>query len=231
MLERLPRAEVPKQLTRILCQNTNESKKALVHIQNMMNEDNFFQILIEKGMRGNKYNDIQKMFHSLGLRNFRNLLTAMYLEFYEVGHYTFKPDLSFIQDLLTFEDRFEEFGVSGGNRVFLLALYLKLADAHLQSKGLMGERELIDPPTVLEDLIALGASHQKDIDFLILLVWQLLEIWGEDELRKKLQVVKGDFRALLNQMTSEQRKLVASSILAYGCSVGLEHIFLFQKKV
>ena len=231
MLERLPFAQVPVHLAKFLQQNSNESKKAFVSVQNQMNEDKFFQILVERGIKSKKFQDMQKAFHTLGVRSFRNQLTALYLEFYESGKYTFKPDLIYIQDILSFEDRFEEFGEDGGQKVFLLGLYLKLADAHLQSKGLMGESLLVDPPECLESIIALGSSHQENVDILILLMWQLLEIWGEDELKKKLGVLKGNFKGLISQLDFDQKKLIASTLLAYSSSIGSDNLFLFHAKV
>ena len=145
MLESLPHARIPEYLSRLLSVRPESNAKMFRYVEQIMAHDNFLRILINKFIQASSYSDINTAFKIMNFRDFRNQLTALYFEFYETGIYSHFPDLKYIQDLIHFEARFDSFAPSESNKVFLLGVYLKFSDAHLQSKGLMGDFEFINP--------------------------------------------------------------------------------------
>lgn len=229
MISELSYVRVPDSLSQLLSINAPENRATYAKIGQVLFGSKFNQILLEKGMGISKSFELERKLAQNGWQTFRNQMTAIYLEFYETHKYSLKPDLSYVQDLLTFEDRFEDFCHPGSNRLFLLGIYLKLNDSNLQLSGKMDGNYLIDPPATLDTMLKQGISRQPHCDYLILMTWFFLEIWGQEEFSKRLTVNQGRLMGLHASLDEKEKANFVKMILAYTSSIGQDEVFFYEK--
>lgn len=171
---------------------------------------------------------LEKTMLAQGWVNFRNRVASLYVSKAIYGDYPLKTDLSFVEDLIQFEQDFQGHGVQSNSRIFLLGFYLKLAQLSLQKEE--GNRFFeieISKASVLKTL-KLTQGRSQRLDLLVLILSHFIRGLGEKTLTNA--VVHGKtFSEIYDAMADRDRRVMHDNLLAYGASIQENDVFLYEK--
>ncbi|MFZ4713491.1 MAG: hypothetical protein ACOYL6_07265 [Bacteriovoracaceae bacterium] len=166
----------------------------------------------------NSNDDVGKWVRTLGWLHFRDRLGAIYINKLESGKYPYEVDSSLINDILELEHLLAPHTVQGVSRSYLLAFYISVHNRqHTQNV-------LTIPPYVFELLKFTGHKVSR-IDYLVLLIWQLCSLLGQDQLEKILMRSGRDYQAIYSTLSIEQKEIMARNFLRYGFSINETDFF------
>ena len=165
---------------------------------------------------------IDSIISSLGPKQFRDRLAALYIYRFEYGSYT-RPSLEWVDDVLEFEGRFRAFTISGQSRSFLLGLYLKFV--HLKEKNSLNDDVKLSIPTMVYDVLKSSGRRSVRIDWLILVLWHMVEFLGEKRLKRELLSMNGTYEELYAKLSVEQKDLLMNNLLNYAYSINEPELF------
>lgn len=160
----------------------------------------------------------EKAINSLGWLGVRDRLCAQYLHHQRVGKYPHTPDLSLVQDILKFEEKVAPKTTQGHSRAYLLAFYLSM-EQHSRKNNVHPVSELnrfLDPN--LLELLQGIKTKTMDIDWLLLSLHYFLKLLDKERV-KKLVLGSGNFMALRESLTKQQKYEFYRAMLSYGASI------------
>lgn len=168
---------------------------------------------------------IEKVMSALGWSSFRDRLSSLYVSKSLYGKYLEKTDLEIINDIKELEGRFQNFAVSSYSRLFLLGLYIKLAN--IRQKTLKDATMIVIPDNV-DRILATVEGKSERVDWLILIVAHLCLFFDEKLIVNHLSAQK-KIDDLYELMSSSQRQLMFENLLNYGASIGEQDFVLYAK--
>ncbi len=170
---------------------------------------------------------LEKTMIALGWANFRDRMASIYVYKSIYGNFPNKTSMDLVEDIKHLEVRFSNHSVTSSSRLFMLGLYLKLANIETQRKE---NNKYIDIkiPEELTSFLKVSQGRTEKIDWLILTTMHLLHGLGDKLLMNGLISGK-KFSELYNLMPPELRKNMMDNLLAYGASIGEQEVFLYEK--
>lgn len=160
----------------------------------------------------------EKAINSLGWLGIRDRICSLYLYHQKNGNYPNGSDLSLVQDILKFEEKISSKTTQGHSRAYLLAFYLTMEQG--TSKGNVhpvSELNRFFDPDMLELLQGIR-TKTMDIDWLLLSLHYFMKLLDKERV-KKLVLSKGNFMALRESLTKQQKYEFYRGMLSYGASI------------
>jgi hypothetical protein len=219
-----PHVILPVELLTLLRTNLPAGAPAEIIFQTI-NANPALTIILERafvqfhGGRG-----VEKTLAALGWPGFRDRFASVYVYKAIHGTYPISTNLELVDELRDLEARFAAFGTSGNSRVFLLGLYLKLANVKLHGEAAGNFLELRIPPE-LAGLLSRTQGRSEKLDWLLLIATHLLEGLGEAALTRALAAGE-PFEAIYPRLVPEDRSRMFENLLAYGASIREPDMFL-----
>jgi hypothetical protein len=109
----------------------------------------------------------------------------------------------------------------------LLAVYLRFSETYYfkQNKEMIN---LIIEFRELEDLLNIKTAKSPKIDLLLLLVWHLKEFIDQDLVLNSIKAGEG-FDKVMEQLSSQQKNILAANFLSYGASISEYELFIHDR--
>ena len=232
----LPNIFVHKHFAYLLSQNLHSSNRPHQLIAQYITGHRDFHHLV-----ANCFSDIdpQRRAHTivrgLGWKNFRDRLASVFLYYAHNNRFprwidSHEECQEKCQGPIELDQQMLPYTTSGHSRAFLLALYLKLAQAHLNKMGpssqIMEQKlKSLEIPQAVLALFKKAKSKVVKIDWAILLLWHFADDMGIEQLTKLLD--RGtNFKTLQGLLTNEQRDKLYTNLLLY--SYGIDDQDFFQ---
>lgn len=177
-----------------------------------------------------EFNDgrgLEKLMLALGWPNFRDRMASLYIYKAIYGEYPTKTDMDLVDDIKAIETRFSDHSVHSFSRLFLLGMYLKLAQLKIRVKEGNNFLDLKLPPEI-GTIIALSQARSERPDWLILTVMHFQIAFGNKNLINGIVGGK-KFEDLYAVMPDDLRLNMHNNLLAYGASINESEVFLYGK--
>jgi hypothetical protein len=206
----LPSSPIPKQIIEIL--NGNKAFTRVLEVS--LSE-------FSEGL------NLEKAIKTLGWPSFKERTASLLIYKVVYGHYPTKSHIRLIEDVKNFETRFRDHSVTGSSRLFLLGLYIKLANMELQIAEGDFIKELTFPDEI-NSLLKISQGRSEKIDWLLIVIYHLNLFLGFEVLSKHLRNHLS-FEEIFNLLSNDQREILARNLLAYGASIQEQDFFLYEK--
>lgn len=170
---------------------------------------------------------LEKIFVTLGWAHFRDRMSSVY--FFKAIHGSFpeKTDMDLVEDVKKFEVKFQDKGISGQSRLFLLGTYLKFYNIYLSHRG-DDAVETVEVPSAVERILSLSQMRTDRPDWLILACWHFHSYLQTDSFTKNLKS-GATYQSLFSLLSKAQQQQMISNLLSYGASIQESDPFLFER--
>lgn len=224
---RFPYIKLPEELLTLLKSNIAVSNSPTPVFDVIRPNRGLFMIL-EKAFKDlDDGRGLEKTMLALGWPNFRERMASLYIYKSIYGNFPVKTQMDLIDDIRALEAKYQDHSVFGPSRIFLLGLYLRLANIHIQN---VENNQFIELkiPDDLSSFLKLSQGRTERIDWLILITLHLKEGLGEKLLSNSLASGK-KFEDLYHILPTDKRQEMLSNLLAYGASIKEQDVFLYDK--
>jgi hypothetical protein len=224
---RFPYIKLPDELLTLLKSNISVSSSPTPVFDIIRPNRGLFMIL-EKAFKDlDDGRGLEKTMLALGWSNFRERMTSLYIYKSIYGDFPVHTQMELVDDIRALEVKFQDHSVFGPSRVFMLGLYLRLANINIQNRENNQYFELKIPDEV-SGLLKLSQGRTERIDWLILITMHLKEALGEKLLANSLASGK-KFEELYDILPTDKREEMLSNLLAYGASIKEQDFFTYDK--
>lgn len=225
----LPAIVLPTELISLLREPGSTATGLDSPVSKMLRKSPGTSLVLERAFQ--EFNEhkvgLEKIFVTLGWAHFRDRMTSVFL--FKALHGTFpdKTDMDLIDEVKRFESRFQDKGISGQSRLFLLGTYFKFFNIYLSQRD-DGATTSVTLPASVDTVLALSQVRSDRADWLILLCWHFDAYFQTAPL---IQMLKGGatYQTLFGQLTKTQQQQMISNLLSYGASIQESDPFLFER--
>ena len=222
----LPALVLPKEFLTLLKEPNSAQKSS--QIIAVLRSNPALSMVLEKafGELDEHQIGLEKISTILGWDHFRDRMSSVYI--YKILHSVFpdKTDMDLVEDIKVFEKRFSDKTLAGNSRLFMLGFYfkvLKLFESYQST-----DVSLTKVSAGVDKIIALSKARTDKPDWLVLMVWHLVEFLGEAALTQLVQ--KGtSWKDLYSKLKEEQKFHLVSNLLSYGASIHEDDPFLYER--
>jgi hypothetical protein len=227
MLFQLPHIIMPKELVTLLRTSlavTSSPGPVFEHLRG----NRGLMMLLERAFQ--EFDDgrgVEKVMIALGWSHFRDRFASLYIFKSIYGHFPQKTDMSLVEDIKNIETLYSDFSIQSYSRLFLLGLYLSLANIEVRHK----EGQLNVPlqlPIEVLDVMRLSQVRSERIDWLILMVWHFISYLGKQQLIARLSS-GASFSELYKEISPEEQLHFTQNLLTYGASVQEDEVFFYER--
>lgn len=170
---------------------------------------------------------LEKIFVTLGWAHFRDRMTSVYLFKGIYGSFPDKTDMDLVDGIKKFELRFQDSGITGQSRLFLLGVYLRFYQIYLSQREEGGGAE-VDVPASVSQILSMPKVRSDRPDWIILLAWHFDSYLQTDAFIDALKA-GATYQTLFAQLTRTQQQQMISNLLSYGASIQESDPFLFER--
>ena len=220
MISDFPAIKIPESITAICDLKLNNSKVIFGEIADIIEQDSFLNMFVKKTF--SKYlnnGGVLRMLATLGWDGFRNRIAEAYIYYYRFGRYPDSIELDEVYDLLDIEKRFDFLYSEGESAVFKFGFYLKICDIYFEKNDSLESSEFITIPIEVDEILTIGRSKSSEADWLVLIIWSLVELLGINNSKQLISNTGGDWSLILSSLSEDQQYEVYSSLLKYGNGV------------
>ena len=170
---------------------------------------------------------IEKIFVTLGWANFRDRMSSMYLFKALNGSFPDKTDMDLVDEVKRFEQRFQDKGITGQSRLFLLGIYLKFYNIYLSQRE-DGASGGVSVPINIDRILSVSQIRSDRPDWLIIICWHFEAYF---QVAPLLDMLKNGatYQTLFSQLSKGQQQQMVSNLLSYGASIQESDPFLFER--
>jgi hypothetical protein len=209
----LPFIVLPKEFCQLLSDTLSETRKDYTHIVDCLCRDKATQLLLNKILESYRVSNLYDFLSIHGWTALRNNLASLY-----VAHIIFKkfpetPDLSLIQDLLDFEERYNWLSPKGQSRLFLFGFYLKISGINFQKSGEQHRLKEIQIPEGLDSLLKFTKTRSNEPDILLILTWFIFNI------NENIKFQNQKFHEIYNKISDDEKAKLLQNYLNYSGSI------------
>lgn len=223
----LPYVKMPSEFVNLLKSNLSASSPSSAIFDVIRPNRALYSILEEAFHEFDDGRGLEKVMGALGWASFRDRMGSIFVYKSVHGNWPSRTNMELVEEIKVLEARFAEHGVHGYSRLFLLGLYLKLANLKLQSSQNNHFLE-IQLPEEVDSILKLGLGRAERIDWLILITAHLtLALGGKTVMNSMVSGKK--FDELYALMTTEARAQMHRNLLVYGASINEPDVFLYEK--
>lgn len=230
MISDLPAVKIPETIAKLCSIRMANSRSVFNQIAQVIESDRFLNLYVKKTFA--QYLDnggMLRMLTTLGCEGFRNRICEAYIYHARFGRYPEEIELDEIYDVLDIEKRFNFLFSEGHNHVFKLGFFLKLCDIFLENHHEVANSEFISIPLDVDEILIKGQSRSSEPDWLIIIIWSLVNILGDEQAMSAISSTRGDWNKILIDLSLSQKDEFYSSLLKYGHGVSDSSFFLGSK--
>lgn len=223
----LPHVILPTEFVSLLKSNISATTPSNTIVTELKKNQALY-LSLEKGFK--EFDDgrgFEKTMAALGWSNFRDRLSSIYVYKSIFGQFPLMTSMDLVEDIKVFENRYSGHSVHGLSRVFLLGFYLRLANLQIQQRESNKFLE-IKVPDEVSNLLKLSQGRSEKIDWLILILMHLMSALGYKMVAGALANGR-KFQEIYSLMSSEAKKQMMDSLLAYGASIFEQDTFVYDK--
>ena len=214
-----PNVFISEHFSYLLCQNLYSSERSNRFIARYIKDHGSFQQLVANCFSDmSSKRQIDFIIKTLGWKNFRDSLASIFIHYTRERKFPSKINTHSSQELVEFDGKIAHYTTSGSSRGFLLALFLKLSQIHLEGEGKINRAVKLQIPDFVLSLLKKAQIKVVKVDWIILLLWHFTDYIGVEELGQLLDQ-RIDFKALLEHLRVEQRDELYSNILTYSYAI------------
>ncbi len=220
MLLDFPRIEVPNSIAQVCSFSLKNNRTSTSEIIKVIEKDDFLSLHIKNSYKDKlKKGNVSTLISSMGLEGIRNRLTETYIHHARYGKFQMQDEIDEVHDILDLENRFNFMFSEGNSRVFLLGLYLKLSDIHMEdSFDFLAGDFMVIPPEV-DEILILSKSRSRYPDWLILITWTLLLILGKEKAEQTLVKTKGKLDDIFSVLSKDEGEAIVRVLLKYAYGI------------
>lgn len=223
----LPYVKLPKEYTVLLKSNLSTVTSPAQVFDSLRPNQALYRVLEVAFKEFDDGRGVEKLVTGLGWPNFRERMASLYVYKAIYGDYPSKTNMDLVEDIRRLEGAFNDHGVHGYSRLFLLGFYIRLANIQTQT-GTQNHFAEVTVPDHVKTLLRLSQGRSEKIDWLILVLMHLAESIGVEHLSRLIST-GSKFDDLYTLMPPESRESMHRNLLAYGASVGEPDFFLYEK--
>lgn len=223
-----PHIILPKEFTQLLKSNLSSNSSADEVFSVLKANRGLYEVLDVAFKEFNDGRGLEKTMIALGWSNFRDRLASLYVYKAIHGRFPLKSDMGLVEDIRKFESTYAEISVSGSSRIFLLGLYLKLAQIRTQELEKNKFLEFRLPEEIVTPLLKLSQVRSERPDWVILLTYHLSEALGTKTLAGALVSGK-TFDDIYEMLTEDMKRHLHDNLLTYAMSIQEPETFLYEK--
>lgn len=223
----LPYVTLPTEFTTLLKSNLSVTTSP-APIFDVIRPNKALYMVLERAFQ--EFDDgrgLEKTMMALGWSNFRDRMASLYISKCIYGDFPQKTSMELVEDIKSLEQKYLDHGVHSFSRLFLLGIYLRLANIKVQTREQNQYLEIKIPDEVAL-VLKLSQGRSEKIDWLILIIMHFLNAFGEKMLINYLLSGK-KFEELYELMSPDVRKSMLDNLLAYGASIKEHEVFLYEK--
>ncbi len=230
MILDFPTVKIPEFIARLCLQPISNTRQGQGIVFDLIQKDPFLKRYVPVVFRHLKPDmDLLTIIATLGVQGIRNYIGQLYLSHAVHGVYFESIELDEIYDVLDFEKRYDFLFSEGSNRIFLLGYFLKLCDITNQKENQI-ETSFLSIPVDVDEVLAIGHSKNNDPDWLLLVVWFLMQNSEIDDLKNSLINTSGDFYEVINHQGKTFYEKMISDLLKYSFAVN-DNSFFTEERV
>lgn len=222
----LPALVLPKEFLTLL-KEPNSSQKSSQIISTLRSNPALSMVLEKAFAEFDEHQiGLEKISTTLGWDHFRDRMSSVYI--YKILHSVFpdKTDMDLVEEIKLFEKRFSDKTLAGNSRLFILGFYLKILNLFESYQNT--DVSLTQISKNVDKILNLTKARTDKPDWLILMVWHLVEFLGEVPLSQLVQ--RGtSWKEIYQTLTEEQKFHLVSNLLSYGASIHEDDPFLYER--
>ena len=204
MLLDFPRTQVPDSMARLCSLTLLNQRQTYSELIQIVEKDSFLSLYLHQNYKKElERNSLISMATSMGWENFRNRLAETYIHHARYNNFKLLREIDEVYDILDLEKRFDFLYPEGNSRVFLLGMYLKLSDIHVENSYDYVGGDFLSIPVEVDEILHLYKKRSTHPDWLILFTWSMLIILGKDRCMRVLDQTKGDLSAIMRYLVLE----------------------------
>lgn len=223
----LPYVKMPEELTGLLKMNLSVVTSPSQIFDGVRMNFALMRVLETTFQEFDDGRGVEKVMIGLGWPNFRERWGSLYIYKAIHGNYPAKTNMELVEEIKKVEAKYDEFALHGYSRLFLLGLYLKLANLELQN---LHDNQYIELKISdhVKNALKLSQGRSEKIDWLILITMHLTAALGEKALLSALISGK-KFMDIYGLLSRETREEMNQNLLAYSASIYEPDFFLYEK--
>ncbi len=230
MIFELPGLAIPEGIRRICELTLSNTRTNYATILDIIEDDSFLNLLVHESFKDFlKKGGVLGMLSALGWQGFRNRLGEAYLHHAQYRHFPRQIIVDEITFAIDFEKRFDFLFSENNSRVFMLGMYLKLCQIHMEREGIFEDQETLIIPADVDEILIVGKSKTMSPDWLIVIVWSFYQVLGKEKAASLLIDTKCDMEKIFSVLKSQEYELIMKSLLRYGQAINDYSFFTAQK--
>ncbi len=228
MMINFPFLKLPGSFVELLKEDFRDGTAQDKMVSSFLSENSAIRILVEQdSWEMNESHNTTSLIKSYGWKLIRDKIAILYLNKFEFGTYEVRhEDNYFLKDILEMEDLFYSFSTSGNSRLFLLGLYLRMAEFELARKMGNSDTNLVKETRETLEFLRLRSSKNTRIDWLILSTLHFIGFFGADEFTHTLVKANYEYQQLYEMLDETYKKSMLHNLINYGSSIDDEYVLL-----
>jgi hypothetical protein len=222
----LPALVLPKEFLALLKEPNSAQKSS--QIISVLRSNPALSMVLEKAFAEFDEHQIglEKISTTLGWDHFRDRMCSVYI--FKILHSVFpdKTDMDLVEEIKIFEKRFSDKTLAGNSRLFILGFYLKTLNLFESYQGT--DVSLTQVSTGVDKIFNLSKARTDKPDWLVLIIWHLVEFLGEYAIGQLVQKGTG-WKDIFQTLKEEQKFQLVSNLLSYGASIHEDDPFLYER--
>lgn len=221
-----PFVVLPDDFTHLLKANMQSTSKGFGGLKTYVLERPDLSRLVQKGFVDiDPQGRVERIIKAVGWFGMRDRLANIYLTKLFTGKFPEEPPQQFLTETLEFEEKLKTQTVDGYSRSFLLAFYLRYALVELKNTKAAKDFESMIFTSDLTSLMKLARSRVVKIDWLLIVLNHFISFLGKEVCERELEK-SSQFDKLWMALSTEQKELMTSNLLAYGAAIQDSEIFV-----
>ena len=225
-----PRVQIPEFIALVCQMNLKNSRSCFAKITELIDNDPFLKLYVQQLFPDHlKKGGFNLLLSNLGWEGFRNRMAEAYIEHGRYHKFPSEISLDEVNDIIDFEKRFDFLYPEGNSRVFQLGMFLKLCDIYQENSFDFDEQNYVVIPSEVDEILILGKSKSLFPDWLIISVWTLFNILGDDRAKLVFDESKGRLSHIKELLSEDEFRNFFSVLLKYGHGVHDHQIFISSR--
>ncbi len=219
--------KLPLELVDLCKLNMSEASSKEILYSNTIRRPHVYHILSNAFKQIDDGRGPEKIIVGLGWINLRDRMGCLYLSKFLFEYYPHHFQMELLEEIKLFEAKYSDFGVDGFSRLFLLGFYMKIHNQKMLMLDL-GENSFLEFSDLLIPVLKLSKVKSEKLDWLLIILQHFLNFLGFEKLKDLISENK-KFVQIYEMLSSDERKMMHSNLLAYSSSVFDSEFFLYEK--
>ncbi|MFN8369912.1 MAG: hypothetical protein U0T83_04705 [Bacteriovoracaceae bacterium] len=168
---------------------------------------------------------VDYIINTLGWKNFRDRLGAIFLYHFKYGMYPNQATLTNMDDVLKLNAIIENYAFIGSSRGYMFGLYLKFVQVMIEKNEMILNPNDLKLNSDIINLLKLMNRKVERIDWLLIIIWHMVGFLGLEPVKNELTGNSLDYKKFLKKIKPEEREFFIQNCLMYGQAIHEPEIF------